>query len=139
MMTSAIEQPEYISSATLMILGAHLQPGEVSSLLKMRPSKAWRRGEVKSVGESLHEWGGWKKFLPPAQIKRLLPMQLHYWARALKEKADAFSHLRALGYHCALNCYVGTSGTATISLPAELQLAIGALGLTLELDVFADP
>lgn len=132
-----MEEPEYISSATLIVLGALLQPGEVSSILKMRPSQAWRRGEVKSFGESPHEWGGWKRFLTASQMKRPLPMQLHYWARDLKEKAGAFSHLRALGYHCALNCYVGTSETATISLPAELQLEIGALGLKLELNVFA--
>ena len=125
-----------------MVFGTDLQPSAVSSLLRMRPSQAWRRGEPKTfprtlLGESLHEWGAWKKSLPPAQMARSLERQVSYWARRLDGKADAFSELTDLGYRCVLNCYLGTSGTATIALPPELQTAIGRLGLTLEFDVWA--
>ncbi len=135
------EQREYISSATLMVLGTDLLPSSVSSLLRMRPSKSWQRGEPKTfrgkpLGETSHEWGGWKKSLPPSQMARSLERQLHYWARLLEGRADAFSELNRWGCRCALNCYVGTSGTATIALPPELLTAIGRLGLTLELDVW---
>lgn len=142
MTTSEQEQREYISSATLMVLGTDLLPTSVSSLLRMRPSKSWKRGEPKTflgkpVGQTSHEWGGWKKSLPPSQMANSLERQVRYWARILESKADAFSTLTSLGCRCALNCYVGTSGTATIALPPELQTAIGRLGLTLEIDVFA--
>lgn len=138
------DQPEYRSSATLIVVGTNLEPQEVSTLLRMRPSDAWVRGEPKllrgrEVGDTVHHWGGWKKFLPQGQKPRSLPQQLQYWARTLKDKAGAISELTALGYRCELNCYVGTSGTATIALPPELQKAIGDMGLTLSLDVWTDP
>jgi hypothetical protein len=144
MTTSIIEEPEYMSSATLIVLGTRLQPREVSTLLRMRPSQAWARGDAKRhrgtrVGDSVHEWGGWKKVLPPSQRDRPLPQQLLHWLRLLKHKADAFSSLRDLDCRCVLNCYVGTSATATITLSAELQMAMSELGLDLELDVFVTP
>src|SRR5438067_751575 len=112
MTTSRIEEPEYISSATLLVLGTRLVPREVSTLLKMRPSQAWARGDLKrslgtTVGDSVHERGGWKKFLPPSQRDRPLPQQLFHWSRVLRDKADAFSSLRDLDCRCILNCYVG--------------------------------
>jgi hypothetical protein len=48
-------------------------------------------------------------------------------------QSGSFSSLRDL------DCYVGTSATATITLSAELQMAMSELGLALELDVFVTP
>jgi hypothetical protein len=144
MTSTTNDQPEYLSSATLMVLGTSLRPHEVSALLRMRASEAWARGEPKLIrgkgmGDTFHDWGGWKKTLPPAQRARSLPQQLRYWARSLTDKAGALSQLAALGYRCELNCFVGTSSTATLVLPPDLQRTIGDLGLTLSLNVFASP
>ena len=115
MTTKPTEEPEYISSATLMVLGTDLRPRDVSTVLGMRPSQAWAKGERMTfrgsvIGESLYEWGGWKKSLPASQEHRLLSQELEYWARRLNNKVAAFSQLASLGFHCSLRCYVGTSG-----------------------------
>lgn len=135
-------EPEYLSSATLIVLGTNLDPKEASTALRMRPSDAWKRGSPKVlrgkvIGTTFHEWGGWKKHLPPSQMSRPLELQVARWERTLRDRADGLNRLASMGCHCALNCYVGTSATATIHLPPELQFAIGKLGLVLELDVFA--
>ncbi|MBV8035248.1 hypothetical protein [Roseateles sp.] len=107
MTASEQEQREYIGSATLIVLGIDLLPSSVSSLLRMRPSQSWQRGEPKTfrgkpLGHTLHEWGGWKKSLPPSQMARSLELQVLYWARLLEGKADAFSKLSNLGCRWAL-------------------------------------
>ena len=135
-------EPEYLSSATLIVLGTHLDPKEASTLLRMRPSDSWVRGDPKVIqgkviGSNAHKWGGWKKSLPPSQMSKSLERQLGYWVRILGSTADGLVRLAALGNLCVLNCYLGTSGTATIALSPELQVAVGRLGLRLELDVFA--
>ena len=124
-------ESEYLSHATLMVLGTSLEPADVSRLLKLRPTNAWRRGDS-------HAWGGWKKSLPTSQIARPLPSQLRYWVRVLRGRAKAISKLVATGHLCALDCYIGTSSTASIVVPADLQSELATLGLEMRLSVFAD-
>lgn len=144
MPTTKRHEPEYLSSATLIILGPNLNPSDVSAALRMRPSDSWERGTPKmvrgrTVGTALHERGGWKKSLPPSQIHHSLERQLAHWERTLRKRAEGFVRLAAMGCTCELNCYVGTSATATVSLSPELQTAIGKLALTLSIDVWACP
>ena len=127
-----------------MLLGHELDPRMVSNVLGLRPTQTWKRGELKRApsGKVLssepHLHGGWKKSLPASQVTRPFPLQLRFWALKLRGKAHALSDLSGDGNVCALNCYVGTSGTASIIIPAALQLDISALGLELQLSVFAE-
>jgi hypothetical protein len=143
-MSTSLAQPEYTSHVTLMLLGDDLDPNRVTRLLALRPTKAWTKDDLKRTpggatlsSESRHKWGGWKKSLPASLVTRPLPSQLRYWARKLTSKVDALSVLSAQGYVCALNCYVATSETASINMPAELQAQVAALGLEIRLAFFA--
>ena len=137
-------EPEYRSHVTLMLIGRELDPRLVSNVLGLRATQTWTRGELKRApsGKVLssepHLDGGWKKSLPASQVARPFPLQLRFWAVKLREKARALSDLTGDGNLCALNCYVATSGTASIIIPAALQLDISALGLELQLSVFAE-
>ena len=138
-MVVAIDNREYLSGATLLILGDALDPALVSRSLRLRPSQSWKRGEQKrSIGiafHSLHAWGGWKKFLPPAQEQKELTSQLRYWVRTLRGRGPAFAQLARSGYHCSLDCFVGTNATASLIFPPDLQGSIAALGLELRISV----
>lgn len=137
-------EPEYRSHATLMLIGHELDPRMVSSVLGLRPTQTWKRGELKLApsGKVLssepHLHGGWKKSLPASLVARPFPLQLRFWALKLRGKARALSELSGDRSVCALSCYVGTFGTASIVIPAALQLDISALGLELQLSVFAE-
>jgi hypothetical protein len=130
-MSTSPGQPEYVSHATLMVLGTSLEPSEVTSVLGLRPTKAWGRGDS-------HAWGGWRKSLPASQTHKPLPGQLRFWVRTLRGRVRAISKLSKAGHLCALDCYIGTDSTASIIVPADLQSELAALGLELRLSVFAD-
>ena len=143
---STRNDPEYVSHATLMILGDDLNPADVSTLLRLRPSQSWKRGDMHSCslpgGSSLefstvHNWGGWKKKLPASQAARTLPGQLRFWARTLRGRSGAIAKLTAAGHLCALDCFIGTEATASVVLPPELQMGLAQLGLELRLSVWA--
>ncbi len=133
------DSPEYISRVTLIILGNDLDPAHVSRMLKLRPSKVWKRGDSQTSGrltfDSTYSWGGWKKFLPAAQNSRSLPSQLRYWARTLRGRERIISALVDSGHRCTLDCYIGTDTTASLILPTDLQQSLSALGLDLTFSV----
>lgn len=141
---AACAETEYRSHVTLMLIGHELDPRVVSTVLGMRPTRSWKRGELKRApsgrvlsGEP-HSHGGWKKSLPASELTQPLSRQLRFWVVKLRGKARAISDLSGHGNVCALSCYVGTSDTASIILPAALQSDIGALGLELRLSFFAE-
>jgi hypothetical protein len=129
--------PEYLSYVTLMFLGDDLIPSEVSTVLRLRPTKSWARGEPRGASPSVHDWGGWKKSLPESRLSHSFPSQLHFWVRTLRGKEDQLLSLSEAGYLCALNCYVGSRATASIILSPKLQRAVAAIGLELRMSFFA--
>jgi hypothetical protein len=125
---------EYGSSVTLMILGERLDPSAVTKALGIRPNQSWAKGEKSKLAPSKrHRWGGWKKWLPPSMRKQPLERQLAYWLRALKGQRTVFGKLNGSGALCALDCFVTTSETASIIIPAAMHEALGRLGLSLRL------
>jgi hypothetical protein len=137
-MTISAAAPGYSSHITLMILGDDLEPREISKLLGLRPNQSWRRGEPKRHTASLHQWGGWKKFIPESLSSLPLPAQLRHWVRKLRSKGGEISQLSRRGYLCRLDCYIASDNVATIIIPVELQKDVAALGLELSIGFFAD-
>lgn len=137
-MTPPKPPAEYKSYASLMFLGEELDPKEVSRLLHMRPTQAWHRGErIAHAPASTHQWGGWKKSLPKSLECAPLERQLRFWTKTLADRAGDILSLEQLGYVCALNCYVGTKSTASLTLPNALLRAIAAIGVELRVSCFA--
>ena len=136
-----LANPEYLSHVTLMILGDDLDPSGVSTMLGLRPTKTWKRGDAhasdKLTFPSSHEWGGWKKGLPASQASRSLPSQLRFWLRTLRGRARAISKLTNAGHLCVLDCYIGTEATASLILPRDLQAGLAQLGLELRISISA--
>ena len=133
-------EPEYIYSATLIVLGEDLIPQKVTELLGLEPSQSWHRGERKSfVGndgtphyfDSLYEWGGWKLFIPDEKRYAALAEQLEWWCDVLKGRESAMLELEAQGCWLRMDCFVGASECATIEVSAALQERLSRLHLNL--------
>ena len=124
-----IQEPEYHSSVTLLVLGEELKADTVSDLLKLEPDKSWQQDDK-------HEWGGWKKMASETEGLEL-PQQLEHWLSLLHSRCDALGALASLGLYIALDCFITPKeeggGTASIQLPPELIEAIGSLGVELRL------
>ena len=132
---------EYLSSATLMILGKTLDPKVISKSLSkslcMRPNQAWEKGEEKHFGSSIHhyQWGGWKKFLPPSLKSKSLESQILYWLRTLRPHKAAITKIGRDQDLVALDCLVITEETASIILPPAILKTVSDLGFDVRLSV----
>src|SRR5688572_23746113 len=135
-MTRVAKNRECVTNVSLMILGKLLDPKAVSRALRMKPNQYWRKGERKQVGDSLHQWGGWKKW-PPASVRsKPLVQQLRYWAKELESLSDAIGEISSAKNQCILDCFVSTDGTMSIVLDSELQRRVSALGVELHLSIW---
>jgi hypothetical protein len=128
-----------MSSVTLMILGDSLEPSVVTKLLGMRPNQHWRRGEQKSsrrkdgtvhLFDSVHEWGGWKRWSSNAEQKKDFEALLDHWCCRLTPKKRALARIRASGSEVFLDCFLIGEGSE-FALPPHLLAKLGALGVTL--------
>ncbi len=127
-------------SATLIILGEALDPALVSELLGLSADAQWRRGEQKRSGQlvfdSVHEWGGWKRFIPAELRDAELQEQLEHWIELLAPREAALQRLAARGYELELNCF--TASSAELYLAPALLARLASWGVGLSLHVMAD-
>ncbi|HEY9627960.1 MAG TPA: DUF4279 domain-containing protein [Coleofasciculaceae cyanobacterium] len=139
------QEPEYLSSATLIILADDLDPQEVTEQLGLQPNRSWCKGEQKSFVRNngtvrkfndVYEWGGWKCFLPEEKKHLNLAEQLSHWCDALEGRESAMRELERQGYSLEINCYISTAATASIILSADLQKRLADLRLDLFFDIF---
>src|SRR5436309_1007561 len=101
-------QAEHCCSVTLIVVGADLDPDEVTKALGLEAHRSWRRGErqafVRPDGsiqrfDSVHERGGWKHFLPTRyKENRPLDEQFWLWLARLRGLAAAIKTLTARGW-----------------------------------------
>jgi hypothetical protein len=130
---------EYVGSALLIITGTSLDPGQVTRLIRMRPSQYWRRGEIKRVGRltfsSTHNEGGWKAHAPASVRNRPIEVQLKWWVKRLTSVASNIRRLRTQGNYCRLSWFIATHATASLVIPSSLQVALAKLHLDWEVSV----
>ncbi len=115
-------------SATLIILGDHLDPEEVTARLGLRPDRIWRKGEHKSFKrpdgstltfDSVNEYSGWKLFVSESLHRASLPDQLQYWLKFIDAREATLRSLHDNGAEIVLDLFIATSEVADLS-PGEL-------------------
>jgi hypothetical protein len=137
---SETDERDDIYSATLIITGDDLEPDDVTLLLELAPSQAWRRGEKRvfdSGSEHIYEWGGWKLWLDDEKKNLELEDQLAYWCELLEAKREVLHDFVRQGYWVRLDCYISTSSIAPFRLEWELQKKLVELGADLDFHVLA--
>jgi len=116
-----------------MVRGPDLDPDQVTRLLRLRPTKSWRKGEPNSLGTSSQSAGGWKRAIPQSLQAKRLDQQLSYWCRLMVDRKRELRALTQREELCALDCLVIAEKTASIIVPQDLQCAIAKLGIELRL------
>jgi len=139
----ASEKHKTVASATLIILGYELDPEQVSQALDLVPSQAWRKGEnhkrtnddgTVAVWDTVHEWGGWKLWLPRELREMPLEAQIDHWLQALNERSAEIKRLKEQGNEIIVNCFLATK-SYLFYLPSELQAQFAELGIDLEISI----
>ncbi len=140
------DSTEPTCSATLIVTGEDLEPELVTRLLAWTPDQAWRTGERKSFVradgsvhpfDSVHQWGGWKRFIAAEFQNQHLDNQLAFWAGALSERSAAIKNLAQQGFDVELNCCVITQTTTVVRIPAELAGGFARLGINVSFTFYA--
>lgn len=122
-------------------MGESLNPEDVSEKLDMNPDQYWENGDRKSFlkkngkvhyFDSIHEYGGWKKFLPlKMKNSNNIEEQLNYWVHVLKNKHKPLKEL-STEHQCKLDLFATTESTASIVMSAELIQSLAKLNLELQ-------
>ena len=131
---------EHCCSVTLIVLGDDLEPEVVTSTLGWSPDQSWRRGEQKRftrpdgtvrVFDSVHDWGGWKRFTAKDERGRSLQEQVAAWLERLRVKMEELRSLHDRGWQLELDCFAATSECLGLSVAVLGELAGLGLGLVL--------
>jgi hypothetical protein len=122
---------EYTSSVALVILGESLDPASITARLGMEPHESWMRGQLKRVGTDVHQWGGWKRFLPEALKAATVEEQLNYWIEELVPKEEPLESIAGSSARCSLDVFV-SADAAWFKLSSEVNRSIAALPLSIE-------
>jgi hypothetical protein len=143
----AVMREEHCCSVTLIVVGDDLEPDVVTSTLGWPPDQSWRRGERKRfmrpdgterVFDSVHDWGGWKRFTADDERGRSLQDQVAAWLERLRVKGQALRCLHDRGWEVELDCFAATS--ECLDLPATVlgELAGLRVGLALTFSAGGD-
>jgi hypothetical protein len=141
-----VPNSEIEQSATLIILGADLDPGEVTKKMGLQPWQSWRKGDRKSYirrdgtrreFNSVYEWGGWKLPVPQDQENQEIIGQLRYWAETLRSRTASLQYLRDRGSTIELNCCLVGDDTIVIRIPADVQKDLANLCVDLDITFYA--
>lgn len=130
-----------------MILGEELVPQVVTDHLGLAPDQQWQKGDRKcrrrSDGtvrsfDSIHEWGGWKKWSSEAERTMELPALLGHWCALLAPRREALADLRRSGCEVTLDCCV-MGASERFAVEPDLLAKMAALGLTFGVTFYSAP
>ena len=122
---------DYTSSISLVILGEELDPAQVSGALELESHDSWKKGQRKTVGVQVHQWGGWKRRLPPDLERAPFEDQLNYWINELLVKEEALETVVQFGNRAALDCFV-SADAAWFKLSPQLLRKLAKLPVDME-------
>ena len=132
-------------SVALIVVGPDLDPDAVTAALGWAPDRSWRRGERKRathpdgrqrVFDSVHDCGGWKRFLSDTERAQSLQDQFDLWLEQVRKRKEGLGILRRHGWRPELDCFAAT--TEFLPLPHELLAELASLGLDLAMTFSAD-
>jgi hypothetical protein len=128
-----------------MILGEALVPQVVTDHLGLSPDQQWLKGERKCrrrrdgtvhYHDSIHEWGGWKKWSSEEERKMEFPALLGHWCALLTPRKKVLAEIRESGSEVFLDCcFVGA--TESFVVEPDLLAQMADLGLAFRVTFYA--
>ena len=137
------EETKEYCACKLYVRGDDLDPKQVTTLLGVEPSAAYRRGDYwhyprnhKRAGEPselIVRTGTWrlevdaeKKWSWGAEA------QLDYWCVFLVNREAAIRELQACDYEVMIDCFIDEGSVVYVDLSAELMKTLGNLGVAVK-------
>jgi len=124
---------EYCCSVSAIISGPRLDASQVSSDLRLFPSKSRlsdRRNLAKNKNRSGRETENiWMRQIPLGQSNKYLEDQLLYWCTLLEKRYDYLTRYQKRGWKCVLDCQIRSKATVSIWIPPDLIEYLAYLGL----------
>jgi len=133
------------SVTKLYIWGEDLDPELISQYLKMKPFKAWRKGQPKIVTtptgavkvlSTPQKLGCWCVRIPESAVSKSLPEQLQYWNILLKRHEAIFCEFNRRKFDFYIDCFVNEGPTVSFDLAADLLESLGKLGLGIKVSFY---
>ena len=144
------EEIKEYCSCKLYVRGDDLDPKEVTTLLGVEPTEAYRRGDHwpyprnhKRAGKPsdlIVRTGTWR--LEVDDEKKWswdAAAQLDYWCVFLVNREAAIRELQARDYEVMIDCYIDEGPVVYLDLSAELMQTLGNLGVALKFGFYDGP
>ena len=140
--TMSEEIKEYCS-CKLLVRGDDLDPAQVTTLLGVDPSEAYRRGDhlpyprnherAGQPSDLMVQTGAWRLEVDAEKKWSWdAAAQLDYWCVFLTNREAAIRELQARGYEVMIDCYIDEGPVAYVELSAELLQTLGNLGVAVK-------
>jgi hypothetical protein len=136
------EEIEYCS-CKLCVRGDELDPQQVTALLGVEPTEAYRKGahlrfppnhkDAGKPGGLIVRTGVWR--LEVAKEKKRewdAASQLDYWCVFLTSREAAIRELQARGYEVMIDCFIDQGPVVYVDVSVELMQILGNLGVALK-------
>jgi hypothetical protein len=149
--TTRSSNPAQKAFATLRFSGDRLDPDRISAILRVRPTKAWRKGERyfagRHAGTLLGRTGAWflatDDLIASRDLLRHLEFLISLLAREPHDNHECPSQLQELMTRDKLKAEVscfwhGEAGEQPPLIPAEMTEKLRALPAEIETDFDAD-
>ena len=130
-------------SCKLYVRGDDLDPQQVTALLGVEPSEAYRRGDhlryppkhkdADRPGSLIVRTGTWR--LDIDQEKRWswdAAAQLDYWCVFLTSREPVIRELQQRGYDVMIDCFIDEGPVVYLDVSVELMRTLGNLGVALK-------
>jgi hypothetical protein len=132
-----------IKSTHLLVLGEMLDPDEISNMLQVDYSQAWRRGDKKRRRDgpdgapryfnSLHEEGGWKIFSSDDVRLLSIEQQLDHWCGILERAPLWAEFLQQNNLRAWVDCLIITDSIVGVDFSSYILLRLSILNVRLML------
>jgi hypothetical protein len=141
---SETRQPEYDDSyptcvrtcSTLRVFSDDICPEEITNLLRIEPTLAFRKGDAHARGKLQRKANGWlystKKLCSSQDTRRHIDLIL----AALDGKADSVKKLQLKGCKIDISSYWVSRGQGGPWLMPEQMLKLGTLGIGVWWDIY---
>jgi hypothetical protein len=140
------ERKEYCASK-LYVRGDDLDPQQVTTILGVEPSEAFRMGDHlpyprnhKDAGKPsdlIVHTGTWKLDIDKEKKWSWdAAAQLDYWCVFLTTREAAIRELQARGYEVMIDCYIDEGPVVYVDLSTELMRTLANLGVALKLGFY---
>jgi uncharacterized protein DUF4279 len=138
------DQPEYDDSystcietySTLRVFSDDISPGEITKLLQIEPTDAFRKGDSHNLGKLKRKTNGWFYSTKKLSVSKDSRRHMDLILATLEGKDDPVKKLHIEGCKIDITTYWVSVGQGGPSLMHQQMLKLGTLGIEVWWDIY---